>query len=298
MDQKTAEELLQQVRAAKSEKRAEGGTEYGGLTGMLANIGSSTPKYDSLASEMRTHANSKMQQRSMSNVIKAMLLAGGAGAGLRGLSGLRRLFSGSSNPVSSRTVDMPVTYPAPVEEEEEKIAEIGDSKATSPYGLEWYIPSMLLGTPLAAYGGWKGVDAILDTQRRKKTEADLEDAKKQYERALLGSYKTAEDEQSVEQTLDAVFDNHYAKSAEEDGFIDGLINRYAPNLPGIGTGLAAAYAIPATVGGYAMVNSVMQKKSKRALLQKAMRERARRQAQMQPAELYAIPVPRDEEPEG
>jgi hypothetical protein len=295
MDQKTAEELLQQVRAAAEEKQAE--TGYSGLTGMLSSIGKSQPDYDNLATAVRSQANSKMQQGAMSNVIKAMLLAGGAGAGLRGLTGLQRMFSGQSKPVPSRTVDMPVAYPVSPEEEEEKTAEIGNSKATANYGLNWYIPSMVLGAPLAAYGGWKGVDAILDTQRRKKTESDLDDAKKKYQQALLGSYKMSADEQSPEDVLDAVFDEHYSKSAEEEGFIGGLINRYAPNLPGISQGLAATYAIPATVGGYALVNSIMKKKSKRALLQKAMRERARRQAQSQPAELYAIPHPKEEEQE-
>jgi hypothetical protein len=35
----------------------------------------------------------------------------------------------------------------------------------------------------------------------------------------------------------------------------------------------------------------MKKNSKRTLLEKAMKERARRQAMQQPAELYAIPQP-------
>jgi hypothetical protein len=304
MDKKTAESLLKQI---KQEKKANE-SKLTGVPGVIADPtsllkklvpgSSSTPNspYASLASDLRAAANQKMQQKSMSNVIRATLLAGGAGAALRGVSGLQHMFSNSAKPVASRTVDMPVMYPAPTEDEgEEKTAD--NSKATAPWGLDWYIPSMVLGAPLAAYGGWKGVDSLLDKQRHKKTDAELETAKADYQRALLGAYKpnktAADGDEDPEDILGNIFDQHY-KQAEEEGFISGLLNRHAPNLTGMTKGLGAMYAIPAAVGGYAMVNSVMQKRSRRALLQKAMRERARRQAQMQPAELYAIPTPKED----
>jgi len=175
----------------------------------------------------------------------------------------------------------------------------GDNpKATSPYGLNGYIPAILLGTPLAAYGGWKGVDAIMDKQRRKKTESDLDTAKQRYQHALLGSYKQSSDEASSDEILDNIFDEHYDKQAgvvwdkAKDTFTDAF-----PNFEGMSTGLAATYAIPAALGGYLATDSFMKKRSKRTLLEKAMKERARRQARMQPAELYAIPTPKEEEQE-
>jgi hypothetical protein len=309
MDQKTAESLLKQVRQEK--QALEGETRLDGLSGLAsdpASIGSkfkglfsSKPdQYSRLADDLRADANKKVQHGAANSVIRAMLLAGGAGAALRGVSGLQRLFSGSAKPVPSRTVDMPVMYPASrgEEEREDDEKQARDPKATSPYGLDWYIPSMVLGAPLAAYGGWKGVDAVLDTQRRKKTEEDLDAVKAKYQKALLDSYKTATDNGAAEpeDILGDIFDRHY-KRAEEEGFLSGFVNRHFPNMPGIAKGLGATYAIPAAAGGYLVVDSIMRKRSKRALLEKAMRERARRQAQLQPAELYAIPTPKEDSEE-
>ena len=237
-----------------------------------------------------------MQSSARNDILKAVLLAGGAGAAMRGFSGLSRMFSGDQTPVPSRTVEMPVMYPRDEEEEEEKTANNAD--ADSKFGLNYYIPGMLLGAPLAAYGGWKGVDAILDKQRRKKTDADLDEAKQEYQQSLLGAYKTGSDVADSLAPLDAVFDEHYDKQAsdpEQPGFFANLMRNYAPNLPGAATGLMAAYAIPAGIGGYAAVDSIMKKRSKRALLEKAMKERARRQAAKQPAELYAVPTPQEDD---
>lgn len=300
MDTKTAELLLDRIQEEKQaidwEDIPNPFKSSPSLTSGMLSSGSGPNKPQppsTLAADLHRQANQKMQGDARSDIIKAVLLAGGAGAAMRGLSGISRLFSGSQRPVPSRTVDMPVMYPR--DKEEEKTANNAD--ATSKIGLNYYIPGMLLGAPLAAYGGWKGVDAVLDKQRRKKTEADLNEAKQQYQQALLGSYKQGSDESDPLSALGAVFDDHYDKQADEQpGYFARMIKKYAPNLPGAATGLAAAYAIPASLGGYAAVNSIMKKRSKRALLDKAMKERARRQALQQPAELYAIPTPQDDEP--
>jgi hypothetical protein len=302
MDTRTAELLLEKIRTEK--QGAENSPSWLNPLALLNKVPaipipqpSSYPKYDTLADDLHAQANSKLQQSAVSDILRTALLAGGAGAAMRGISGLSRMFSGNQQPVPSRTVDMPVMYPRNKEEEEEKTAR--DSDATSKFGLKYYIPGMVLGAPLAAYGGWAGVDAILDKQRRKKTEADLEAARQEYRNSLLGAYKQGSEVDDSLAVLDSVFDENYAKQAadtEQPGFFTNLIKKYAPNLPGAATGLAATYAIPAGIGGYALVDSIMKKRSKRTLLEQAMRERARRQAMQQPAELYAIPTPQDDDP--
>ena len=114
---------------------------------------------------------------------------------------------------------------------------------------------MLLGTPLAAYGGWKAVDAVLDKQRRAKSEDNLDEAKKDYEEALLASYKKSA---STDEMLDEVFDNYKEASTLSD-------------ILGTGKGLALTYALATGPLGYMMVNSQMKKNSKRKILEKAMR---------------------------
>ena len=66
--------------------------------------------------------------------------------------------------------------------------------------------------PLAAYGGWKAVDAVLDKQRRAKSEDNLDEAKKDYEEALLLYKKSA----STDEMLDEVFDNYKEASTLSD----------------------------------------------------------------------------------
>ena len=282
MEAKAAEALLARIEAEK-QAQLEG---FSGLAGWLPE----TPPEGPLYRQVMQNANQQMKSEASNKVMRALLTAGGLGAALRGVSGLRHLFESSPNPPPTSTVEMPVVYPQ--KREEEKLAGLfdGDSDtATSPYGLSGYIPAMLLGTPLAAYGGWKGVDAILDKQRRKRTEDELDEAKQDYQQTLLSSYKQAEDEGDLEADLDQAFDG-YQKQA---GLVS-MLQKQFPNAEGILKGLAVSYAVPTSVAGYMAVNNMMQDNSKRALLQKAMQERARRRAQQQPAELYAVPSPQQD----
>jgi len=242
MDKKEAKELLNQIHNTKKA------------------FASLSPETDKL---FRKDNN----REAFKTLAKTLLLAAGGGAAIRGLSGIRNILSSDPEPVPARTVDMPIIYGR----KKEKVA---NAKLRSPY----YIPGMLLGAPLAAYGGWKAIDAVLDRQRRLKTEEELEEAKKNYEQAVLSSYKQGS-ELSSEELLDEVFSNYKAASVQD--WMDTA------------KGLGLTYALATAPLGYMVVNSAMRKKSKRKILEKAMRERARMQAQKQPAELYAIPEPRD-----
>lgn len=243
MDKNQAKELLEKIASVKK------------------SFASLSPKTD----EMFRGENNREALRTLA---KTLLLAAGGGAAVRGLSGLSGILANDPEPVPSRTVDMPLIYGR----KKEKTA---NSKLRSPY----YIPGMLLGAPLAAYGGWKAVDSVLDRQRRLKTEEELEEAKKKYEEAVLSSYKRGEDKVSNDELLDSVFSVY--KSASVQDWMDTA------------KGLGLTYALATAPLGYLVVNNAMKKKSKRKILEKAMRERARIQAQKQPAELYAIPEPRD-----
>jgi hypothetical protein len=283
MDDNTAQELLNTVRQVQEK---EAGLWGGGMS-----------RAESAALEDLVPAQAASNRTS--NIIKAIMLAGAGGMALRGGLGLSRMF-GESKPTPSRTIDMPITYPVG-EEEEEKSAETiierfadklglgpnSDPQATSPSGVGYYLPALLAGTPLAAYAGWKGMDVIFDKQRKEKTKNKLEKAKKEYEDSLLNSYKTAADSSSPINHLDKVFDEFEKLAFNPLDVIRDLF----PNAPGQAKGLAATYALLSAPAAYMYVNDKMKKNSKRTLLEKAMKERARRQAMQQPAELYAIPQP-------
>lgn len=269
MDAADAKQLLGQIEEIKS-------ADFSGLAGYLPSFGSN-PATEQAAQQIQQMHNSKLQGDAAKTILKTLLVAGGLGAAVRGYTGLTNMSDSKKRKPVNRVVEMPVSYP-------EKQAD--NAKATSMIGLDYFAPAMLLGAPLAAYGGWKGVDAILNKQREKEVDSDLDRAKAEYEQALLGSYKKATDE-----ALDAAFGS-YTKQANmiTDG-LSYLSDSISPNLSGATKGLGLAYALATAPLGYHLVNRAMKKNSKRALLQKAIEERARRQAKAQPPEIYAVPTP-------
>jgi len=224
---------------------------------------------------------SQLNKDTVSKLLQGMVVLAGGGAALRGLSGLGEASTARKRKQTGRVVEMPVPYA-------EKGASGSANKswfsgATSPVGLPYTAPAALLGFPLAFYGGWKGVDALMDKQRRSQTDSELDDAKRDYEAALLDSYKTASDNSdSVSANLGRAFAG-LRKQSEKAAFFE--------NAPGAAAGLAAAYTLGSLPLGYYVVDKQMRKNSRKAILEKALRERARRAAMSQPPELYAIPAP-------
>jgi hypothetical protein len=256
MDDKAALQLLKQVKEAKNEKAA-----YFGRPAL-------SPE------EFKRFKSKTISDSSRALLTKILLGSLGAGAAIRGAQGLAGVLSPKSDEFSSKSppasVDMPVLY-ATAKEEEKEAMDAFDSPAA--------LAGLLLGTPLAFYGGWKGVDSLVEQQRKAKVDDELQDAKEQYQQALLGSYKQAEDSKSTEDYLDECF----SKKASTIGRVSN-----------IGKGMALTYGIGAPLAAYLYVDSKMKGASKRKILEKALRERAKRRALQQPSELYAIPVSSEE----
>lgn len=279
MDNKKAKDLLAKL---KQEKQAE-----------------ITP--DSL---IKDYENTK----ALKQIAKMMLVGGGIGAGLRGASGLYNLFAKDKEITPLRTIDLDV----PVRSDEEKTAgkrglwdnvhakrkrgekpaKKGDKdypdekswkkttkeayEAGSPWNSDYMIPGMMLGTPLAAYGGWKAIDKILNYNKKQKSKSELEAAKAEYEEAIQAAFKQGSDEANLDGMLEGVYEEHYKKADFGD-------------ILRTGKGLYSTYALASAPLAFMMVNSAMKKNSKKKLIEKAMRERARRKSQQQPQELYAKP---------
>jgi hypothetical protein len=241
-----------------------------------------------LAQQIHQQQNQQLQTDAVKDIFKTLLLAGGVGAAVRGLSGLQD--TATAKKVSpKRVVEMPVPYPVNSEKK------ASNEDATSKIGLNYYMPSMLIGAPLAAYGGWKGVDALIQGHQRAEEDKRIEKSRKKYEKALLGAYKHA-----TEEALDSAFTGMQKCANGESNpksMLSGLLNSISPNLEGgIQGGLITTGLISAPLG-YMIVNNAMKKNSQKVILQKALAERARRQALQQPPEIYAIPKPQEHEGE-
>lgn len=259
MNKISAKKLLKQIQVEKA-----------AATPVVSPIGA-------LGDDLRMQVNQQMQSDAIKNILKVVALAAGTGAAVRGATGL---FESSKNSKKGpRVIDMPVAYP------KEKNAIDSNSRATSPYGLDYFLPGMILGGAGAAYGGWKGIDLLLNRAKEQESKAKLETAKKKYEEALLGAYKKATDS-----FLEQAFEGYRQKAALDPiGAVSDKFNSTFPNASGLSKGLALTWLLSSVPAGYYLVNKVMKKNSRRAILDEAVEERARRQALVQPPEIYAVP---------
>jgi len=220
---------------------------------------------------------SDLQTQQLIRSIKQMAGVGvGIGATLRGFHGLSNLMQEQNPAVPPRVVDLPVVMP----DARKKTVKRATSSIADIAGLPGGLPALLLGGPLSVYGGWKGVDMVLDKYRKKTQQDKLEDAKTQYEQALLGSYKKA-----VDTNLNQVF--IAVKQAEDDWatWLAKKVNDHV--IPSSAKQLYGTYALATMPLSYALIDAHMKRTSPRAILNDAVQERARQRALTQPAQIYA-----------
>lgn len=227
----------------------------------------------------------QLQNKQVLNALKQLTLTGvGVGATIRGFHGLTGLLNDRGPTASTRVINLPVTAPKKEKEPIKQAAGMADLFLNTPGAL----PAALLGTPLSVYGGWKGVDMMLDKIRKKEQRSKLDQAKTQYEQALLGSYK-----QAVASNLDCLFTA--VKQAEGESLPAWLANQAASAVYGMipttaknsVKNLYGAYALGAIPLSYYLMDKHMKRNSPRTALNEAIQERARQRALTQPAQIYA-----------
>jgi hypothetical protein len=236
-------------------------------------------------------AEAPYAHKAMRDVGYIGLAALGAGAAVRGAKGLAGLLKRRLNPPSPTYPSAVVTeVPIPVAaargagavggEDDEKLASI-----TNPTAFPWYGPAVVAATGLGAYGGWKGVDSVLESQRRGEKDNEMSEAKKDFETALLSSYrrphvvKSASAGAELGDALDQLFDR-VAEKRGLDNFMGGLASKYL-----------GYYALPTAAIAGKLVYDRANKSSRESILNRAMRQRVQRESMSHPSPLYAIPKP-------
>lgn len=244
----------------------------------------------------------RLRSDALLDVRNLALAALGVGVGARGLAGLynvmKRSFRGA--PQRSGPALLPLPYPVEpdpaLDEEVEQRRRLkaasfmewfrGD-QATSKSGIPWYGPAMLF-TGLGALGlGWKGTDMLLDRLRRRQTEEEVEKARGEFRKALLQQYsrppqKIAAWQDSLDRTYD-MLQSLLLKLPDKQAQLADWAGK-ATNVYGMVGGLGAL------ITGM-LVYDRARKRSRRAVLEKALQRRERRKFMQQPTEIYAVPEP-------
>jgi len=249
-----------------------------------------------LAEQVHAIANSQMRAQALREILGYGGVAVGVGAGLRGLTELYRL-GAKALPKKRKVLSAPsaiyAQMPVPRRDETEEkqgtvktvVQDLVDfglgRKSQTREGMPWFGPAAV-GIPLAGgVGGWKFMDWLLDKRRKGQIEAEVEAAKVEYEKALAeaqGVKRSADSE--LGRTLDRLYDLLTEKTAGTGTDIAGAL----AGLYLLGAGGAAG------LSGYAAYNWT-KKRSRQAIIDKALKSLKRKQQMQQPAPILVQPVP-------
>lgn len=253
------------------------------------------PDAQAFSGAVQGMASGQLKSDALKDVASVGLGALGVGAAGRGLVGLIQMMRQGKKKTRSGPAYLPLPYPA-------KTAGFldGDAAATKG-GIPWYGPAML-GGGIAGLGlGWKGMDKMLDARRQREQKQELDQARQEFHDALLSQYdepikthpslmkKRGGDGSVMEKVgkaLDTLFDKfEAAKEDTEKTAVDWS------NLAGQATGGYGMYAGLSGLLTGAVVYDKMSKRSRRAVLEKALQQRQRRKFMQSPTEIMAVPEP-------
>lgn len=254
------------------------------------------PGTDAFAGAVQDMASGQLKSDAFRDVRNVGLTALGVGAAGRGLVGLIQMMKSNKKKTRSGPAYLPLPYPA----QAKTAGFMGGDAASSKSGIPWYGPAML-GGGLAGLGlGWKGMDKVLDARRQREQKQELETARQQFHDALLSQYdepvkvhpgmisggKQAADDTMVKvgQALDALY--LAVEAAKEKA------EKTAVDWSNMGGQAASGYGMYAGLTGLltgALVYDKINKRSRRAVLEKALQKRQRRKFMQSPTEIYAVP---------
>ena len=208
--------------------------------------------------------------------LQGILLAGlGTGIAARGGVGLYNLMARNARP---KRKDDPQLFSLP-----EKTANwfsdwMSGGSARSPGDIPYYKPLAVLGAGAGLYGGYKGLDMVLDRLRKRDRKQEVDQARQEFQAALTDTYGRKES------ALDRAFDKA-AEAIEKRAFGD-----VTGALTGDYLTYAALASLLAGTAGYSMAHN----RSKQVMLEKALRARERARNQAQPAPLFISQPPGDD----
>lgn len=180
--------------------------------------------------------------------------------------------------------------------------------------IPWYIPGVALGGLGAAVAGYKGMDWLLNKKRKMDLNAELDDAKAEYQQALIDMYdpnrvkllKAGSAADALNRDLDALAGLVVGREKKADETwtewagrqagrflptgIGDRVSSFASSAGGAGLGAYAALAGLIGVGTGAMSYAHHMQNDPSAALAAAVKQRERERWAKRPPEVFAVPV--------
>lgn len=212
------------------------------------------------------------------------LLGLGVGAAGAGAVGLYNVLRRDKERKLHGPAVLPLTMPA------KQAWSLGDflsgGQASTKGGIPWYDPAMFGVGALGLGAGYMGTSALLKRRRKAEGEAELEKARQEFNDALAGppGPKVASERSAMEKAgrdLDRLFD-----------LLAGPLQKEALDLPNLGGQALGGYGVYAGLSGLltgAVLYNQAKKRSRAAVLDAALKRRARRQFMQSPTHIEALP---------
>lgn len=222
----------------------------------------------------------QLQGDALGNTAAIGMTGLGVGAGARGLLGLLELGQ-RKRPHSPQ----PSTIELPAPEKQATLAGFlrGDY-AKTPMGIPWAVPAAVTAGAGGLYGGWKGIDWILNKQRKQDLDSQLEQSKRDYEQAL------SEPAAGVKSGAAAELAMALTQLAEE---VEKRADLW--NTAGAATGIYATAAGAAALGSGLLAYQYGRKRQRMALMNKAYKQLQRKRFAAQPPALFVRHSPGEAE---
>jgi hypothetical protein len=286
MDRATSQALLAQIRLRKA-------------AGMGLTLSEAPGTFSETVGQLGAD---RLKREALRDVGQLGLTALGVGAGARGLLGLHQLLFGR-RPTRHKAGPALLPLPVPGREHTEHGAPRAKAAAvTMMSGLPWYRPAAVMAG-LGGLGlGWKGLDAVLDRRRKAESEHELDEARREFHEALLSQYDAQGPSGGPGPKLASATDAPMAKAAAAlDAAYDSLARLAAAgpaaakaamtwdDLKGTAIGSYGALALPAALATGLFTYNKMQGRSRRKVIEKALRERAMQRYEQNPPPIHVTP---------
>ena len=281
------------------------------------------------------------RQQAAKMLLQMLGLGAVAGAGVRGARGLSEMFSPQKYPVQ-HSAQLPQVMPLHrLSDEREKrspgeglldrlsrfIAEknlIPTPHTTHPLLNDWGIPAGLGVLGAGAYGGYKGVDALLGNEKRRSAQSKVDAAERDYRNALAEQYRaamqakaaSADPDTSEDLGTHALAEAYVAATASQAADQPGKEKQASPSIPSYfypdidkpyiyalnklapGSGYDALHALKGAInagigalalGTGAATYSWTKGKNEQEILRRALQLRQQQRRALSPPPLVAVP---------